>query len=421
MGRDKKPKFIYRDWIIPGILGIFLLSIGLSSFVYNKIVKYSMGTKVLFSILGVFLIIISIKKYFDYIVNGVRKTGYNYNLSMEEINNIISRDKVLSKGPKIVVIGGGTGLSVLLRGLKEYTSNITAIVTVADDGGGSGVLREDLGMLPPGDIRSCLLALANTEPTMEKLLQYRFKEGRLEGQNFGNLFIAAMNEIHGSFEMAIKETSNVLAVTGKVLPMTLENVTLYAELENGEIVKGESEIPLRNHELSSKINRIYMEPVITYPLIEAVEAIEDADIIVLGPGSLYTSIIPNLLVNNMVDTIYNAKGTVVYITNVMTQPGETDNYTVLDHVEAILKHSREDFLDYVIVNKEEIPEETLNKYTVDGSRPVILGEKDEKILKEKGIRLIKENLIDIKKDYIRHDALLLSESLISTKKSLFKI
>ena len=327
-------------------------------------------------------------------------------------SRFISRKKILFKGPKVVVIGGGTGLSVLLRGLKEYTSNITAIVTVADDGGGSGVLREDLGMLPPGDIRSCLLALANTEPTMEKLLQYRFKEGVLKGQNFGNLFIAAMNEIYGSFEMAIKETSNVLAVTGKVLPMTLENVTLYAELENGEIVKGESEIPLRSRELSSKINRVYMEPIITYPLVEAVEAIEEADIIVLGPGSLYTSIIPNLLVNNMVETIYNAKGTVVYITNVMTQPGETDNYKVLDHVEAILKHSKEDFLDYVIVNTEEIPEEVLEKYAVDGSKPVVLGEKDEEILKRKNIQLIKKNLVDIKKDYIRHDALLLSETLI---------
>ena len=158
--------------------------------------------------------------------------------------------------------------------------------------------------------------------------------------------------------MAIKETNNVLAVTGKVLPMTLK-MSHYMRIRNGEIVKGESEIPLRNRELSSKINRVYMEPIITYPLVEAVEAIEEADIIVLGPGSLYTSIIPNLLVNNMVETIYNAKGTVVYITNVMTQPGETDNYKVLDHVEAILKHSKEDFLDYVIVNTEEIPREVL--------------------------------------------------------------
>jgi len=319
---------------------------------------------------------------------------------------------VLDKGPKVVAIGGGTGLSVLLRGLKEYTSNITAIVTVADDGGGSGILREDLGMLPPGDIRSCILALANTEPTMEKLLQFRFKEGMLKGQSFGNLFLAAMNEIYGSFEVAIKETSNVLAVTGKVLPMTLENVTLYAVLENGHVIKGESKIPLKNKELGSRIDYIYMEPKISYPLDEAITAIEEADVIALGPGSLYTSVIPNLLVNNMVGKIHSARAPKVYISNVMTQPGETDGYTVLDHVNAILKHSQEDFLDYVIANIEEIPEETLRKYIFDGSEPVVLGDSDEDILEKKGIKLIKENLVDIKNDYIRHDSMKLSQILM---------
>jgi len=319
---------------------------------------------------------------------------------------------VLDRGPKVVAIGGGTGLSVLLRGLKKYTSNITAIVTVADDGGGSGILREDLGMLPPGDIRSCILALANTEPTMEKLLQFRFKEGMLKGQSFGNLLLAAMNEIYGSFEVAIKETSNVLAVTGKVLPMTLENVTLYAVLENGHVIKGESKIPLKNKELGSRIDYIYMEPKISYPLDEAITAIEEADVIALGPGSLYTSVIPNLLVNNMVGKIHSARAPKVYISNVMTQPGETDGYTVLDHVNAILKHSQEDFLDYVIANIEEIPEETLRKYIFDGSEPVVLGDSDEDILEKKGIKLIKENLVDIKNDYIRHDSMKLSQILM---------
>lgn len=323
----------------------------------------------------------------------------------------IYKGRLLSRGPKIVAIGGGTGLSILLRGLKEYTSNITAIVTVADDGGGSGILREDLGMLPPGDIRSCILALANTEPTMEKLLQYRFKEGKLKGQNFGNLFLAAMNEIYGSFEEAVRETSNVLAVTGKVLPMTLENVTLFAELENGIKVQGESNIPLKNSEYSSRIKRVFMEPVMTNPLEEAVAAIEEADIIVLGPGSLYTSVIPNLLVNDMVTHIYESEAVVVYISNVMTQPGETDGYTVYQHVEAILNHSREDLLDYCIANVEEIPEETLEKYKEDGAKPVILTDEDELKLNHMGIKVIKDNLIDVKKDYIRHDALKISEIL----------
>ncbi|MDR7855827.1 YvcK family protein [Tissierella sp.] len=325
-------------------------------------------------------------------------------------------EKELSMGPKVVVIGGGTGLSILLRGLKKFTSNITAIVTVADDGGGSGKLREDLGMLPPGDIRSCLLALANTEPTMEKLLQYRFTEGILKGQNFGNLFIAAMNEIYGSFELAIRETSNVLAVTGKVLPMTLEDVKLCAVLENGDILNGESHIPVDAIKAGSRIDYIYMNPKISYPLDESVEAINDADIIVLGPGSLYTSVIPNLLVNNVVDTIYNVKAPKVYIANVMTQPGETEGYDVLDHVNAILKHSTGDFLDYVIANTEEIPIDILEKYIMDGSRPVLKGVHDEEVLNSKNIKLIGENLIDIRKDYIRHDNILLSKLLMDIAK-----
>ena len=322
----------------------------------------------------------------------------------------------LSQEPKVVAIGGGTGLSILLRGLKKFTSNITAIVTVADDGGGSGKLREDLGMLPPGDIRSCILALANTEPTMEKLLQYRFTEGTLKGQKFGNLFIAAMNEIYGSFEKAIKETCNVLAVTGKVLPMTLEDVTLCAVLENGDVFKGESCIPINAIKAGSRIDYIYMEPKISYPLEESVEAINEADIIVLGPGSLYTSVIPNLLVNNIVDTIYKAKAPKVYIANIMTQPGETDGYDVLDHVNAILKHSTSDFLDYVIANTEEIPLNILEKYIMDGSKPVLLGKDDEKVLKSMNIKLIGEKLIDIRKDYIRHDNIKLSKLLMEIAK-----
>lgn len=321
---------------------------------------------------------------------------------------------------KIVVIGGGTGLSILLRGLKVFTPNITAIVTVADDGGGSGVLREDLGMLAPGDIRSCLLALANTEPTMEKVLQYRFTEGKLKGQSFGNLFIAAMNEIYGSFELAIKEASNVLSITGKVYPMTLEDVSLHCELENGDTIEGESIIPSEALKRGCRIKRMFMNPSITYPLEEAIEAIKDADLIVMGPGSLYTSIVPNLLVNNIVGTIQEAKAPKVYICNVMTQPGETDDFGVLDHVQGILNHSREDFLDYVIANTEEIPEDTLNKYITDGARPVLLSSEDRIILASKNIKLITEGLVEIRKDYIRHDNIALSKILVDIAEGKYK-
>ncbi len=317
-----------------------------------------------------------------------------------------------SKDYKVVVIGGGTGLSVLLRGLKKYTTNITAIVTVADDGGGSGVLREDLGMLPPGDIRACLIALANTEPTMEKLLQFRFKEGNLKGQSFGNLFIAAMDGIYGNFEMAIKETSNVLKITGKVLPVTLDNVSLIAHLDDGTVVEGESKIPLLVREKRAKILKMTMHPELSYPLKESLKSIQEADLIVLGPGSLYTSIIPNLLVKNMIEHIDKAKAPVVYICNVMTQPGETDDYSVIDHVEAILKHSHPGFINYVVANTERVPKEVLEKYSCDGAIPVCPEKGEGRELKKKKIKLIEDKLIDVKKEYIRHDSLLLSKILI---------
>jgi uncharacterized cofD-like protein len=407
MNKKYKSKLIFIGWILLGVLGIFLLSIGISSFMYNAVEKAGdRNIRIVLSISGILLIIFSIKSSYRSIIRALKNNRVNDDDDLEEI---VYKNRVLSRGPKIVVIGGGTGLSVLLQGLKEYTSNITAIVTVADDGGGSGILREDLGMLPPGDIRSCILALSNTEPTMEKVLRYRFTEGNLKGQNFGNLFIAAMNEIYGNFETAIKETCNVLAVTGKVLPMTLEDVKLFAVLENGVIVSGESKIPIVNGELSSRIDHVYIEPQISYPLDEAVEAIEKADVIVLGPGSLYTSVIPNLLVNNMVDYIYKSYATKIYISNVMTQPGETDGYTVLDHVNAILKHSRKGIIDYVIANIEEVPNSVLERYKEDGAKPVLLTQEDEKALKKMDIKVIKDNLIDVKKDYIRHENLKVSK------------
>lgn len=319
----------------------------------------------------------------------------------------------LEKMPKLVVIGGGTGLSILLRGLKYYTPNITAIVTVADDGGSSGVLREDLGILPPGDIRECLLALANMEPKMKKLFQYRFEEGSLKGQNFGNLFIAAMNGIHGSFEMAIKETSDVLAITGRVLPMTLDRVSLFAELRNGMVFEGESLIPQAAQKNNSPIKRIFIKPELSNPLREGVEAIKEADLIILGPGSLYTSIIPNLLVDDISNITAQAKGKKVYISNIMTQPGETDNYSIRDHVEAILDHSREDLLDYIIVNTEAVPETLKEKYILENAIPIEVSQEDLEYLREKNINLIAEKLFYLYDDYIRHDYKTLSEILMN--------
>ena len=265
---------------------------------------------------------------------------------IEEIYSHRARER----GPKIVVIGGGTGLSVALRGLKEFTSHLTAIVTVADDGGSSGRLRRDLGVLPPGDFRNCLVALADVEPLMEMLFQYRFNAGSpdLDGHSFGNLFIVAMSEVTGDFERALREASRVLAVRGQVLPSTLENVTLCAELGEAGMVQGESKVS----QSRVPIERVFLQPKNPAAYPEAVKAIHEADMVVVGPGSLFTSVLPNLLVRGVADALINSNAIKVYVCNVATQPGETDGFRISDHLDALLRHLpvEENLFDYVVVN-----------------------------------------------------------------------
>ena len=268
---------------------------------------------------------------------------------------------------KVVAIGGGTGLSTMLRGIKKYTPHITAIVTVSDNGGGSGVLREEMNIIPPGDIRNCIVALANTEPVMKQLLQYRFKEGSLKGQNFGNLLLAALTDVSGNFEKAVQVTSKVLAITGKVLPVTLEDVQLYATFEDGICIEGETQIVEYSKEHHRMIEDIRLEPDHPKPAEEVIEAIEDAHIILLGPGSLYTSIIPNLLVKEVSEAIQRSKAEKIYIANMMSQPGETTGFTIEDHIEELEKFIGKTTLNKVIVNNEDVPEEYLKKYIEDGA------------------------------------------------------
>ncbi|WFD10825.1 gluconeogenesis factor YvcK family protein [Tepidibacter hydrothermalis] len=334
---------------------------------------------------------------------------------------MIKKRKLLDKakrGPKVVVIGGGTGQSIFLRGLKKFTNNITAVVTVADDGGGSGVLREDLGMLPPGDIRNCILALANMEPTMEKIMQYRFEEGKLEGQSFGNLFLAAMNGIYGNLEIAVSKVSDIFALTGKVYPVTTEDINLMAQLKNGNIVRGESAIPEEVKIQDTKIDRIYLQPSNPKPLQGVLDSIEDADIIVMGPGSLYTSIIPNLIVDGVAEKIEKSDALKVYIPNIMTQPGETDDYDVCDHVDSILKHTKYGIIDLVIANNERISKDDLIKYENDGSKQVLIDKNQIKQLNSMNISVIQTNLVEVRKKYIRHNSEKMSSIIVGlTNKS----
>ena len=263
--------------------------------------------------------------------------------------------RIRRDGPRIVAIGGGTGLSTMLRGLKKYTSHLTAVVTMADDGGSSGMLREDLGMPPPGDIRHCMQALANTEPLMEKLINYRFQEGSLAGQSFGNLFIAALMGVTGSFEEAVANMGEVLAITGRVLPVTTENIQLVAEFENGTQVTGESKICDFKKAQDCRIAKVRLVPERPKLNPAVLEAVQQADLILLGPGSLYTSVIPNLLVDGLADAVAASPALRAYICNVMTQDGETEGYTASDHLRALLTHSGHRLVDFCLVNSDLLP------------------------------------------------------------------
>lgn len=298
---------------------------------------------------------------------------------------------------RIVIIGGGTGLSTLLRGLKKYPVDLTAIVTVADDGGSSGRLLDDFEIPPPGDIRNVIAALSEVEPLVEEMFQYRFKgKEELGGHSLGNLMLTALTEITGDFSHAIREMSRVLNVHGKVLPAANQRITLLAELVDGTIVKGESKIPT----FKTGIKRVYLSPPDVLPLQEAVHAIDIADIIVIGPGSLYTSILPNLLVEGIRDAVVKAKGHKIYICNLMTQAGETLNYSAADHVQALYDHVGEKFIQTILINKEELPQAIREAYSKELAEPVKF---DVERLESMGLEVIKKDIANICEGAVRHD------------------
>lgn len=313
-------------------------------------------------------------------------------------------------GPKIVAIGGGTGLSTMLRGLKRYTENITAIVTMADDGGGSGMLRADLGMPPPGDVRNCLQALANAEPLMENLINYRFQEGSLAGQSFGNLVLAALMGISGSFDQAVAQMGQVLAITGQVLPVTSEIIQLVAEFENGTQVVGESKICSFKKTQDCRITQVRLKPERPQANPLALKAIADADLILLGPGSLYTSVIPNLLVEGVAQAIASAPALRVYVCNVMTQDGETEGYTASDHLRALLAHSAPNLVDFCLVNSAPMPGELLPIYEKENAVPIQI---DRAEIQSMGVALQERPLADVRqRRFARHDSELLAQAVM---------
>lgn len=322
-----------------------------------------------------------------------------------------------SRPIRIVALGGGTGLSTVLRGLKEYVAerkkertrrpiaDLAAVVTVTDDGGSSGRLRREYSVLPPGDIRNCMVALSKDEHLLGKLFQYRFPAGRgLAGHSFGNLFLTALTNVTGDFPEAVRVSAQVLAIRGRIFPSTAQNVTLEAQLENGAIVAGETNISCSH----KSIREVRLVPRRVHPVPEVLKAIRAADLILVGPGSLYTSIIPNLLIDEVVEVIAHSRATCVYIANLMTQPGETQHYSVADHVRAIYKHTRKGLFDFVVINRTPVSPQLLRRYRAQGAEPV---EPSFEELEQMGLSFVTGELLQ-QDGVVRHDQTRLARLLL---------
>ncbi len=446
------PGMQVKRWAILALLGIALFLIGMgmrlqgptpeAHWLAEKMFFYSLHSVralqvgLLLSVLGAILCFYSASRLILSLVGAIEPERADRGLA-----DIIYQRRKLSQGKRVVVIGGGTGLSTLLRGLKYYTSNLTAIVTVADDGGSSGKIVKQLNMLPPGDIRNCLVALADDETQMTELFQYRFKQSvapespvavtRKRGQGatavaekqetpnfgeglrdhaFGNLLIAAMCAINnGDFQKAIRETSRVLNVRGRVLPSTVEHIQLRAEMEDGSTLTGETTIAGAR----MKIMRMMTVPEKPHPPSEVLEAIESADVIVLGPGSVFTSIIPNLLVEGIPAAIRRSKARKVYVCNVMTQRGETEGFTVFDHIDTIERHAGQRIFDYVLINTGEPAQETLERYRKSGAQIVV---NDIDKVKAAGYRPLTGNFLN-ETDIVRHNSEELARTIMALSAS----
>jgi len=416
MRRIRLPRWLYpgmhlKRWLLLAFIGITILGLGAAIFLVDlyrrfgadniPIVFWLTGAgierpirAVIVGIIGLLLTGIGVWGLMRSVVSPFVARG-------DSVLEVLYTKRYLARGPRIVAIGGGTGLSTLLRGLKGYSANITAVVAVADDGGSSGRLRQQLGIVPPGDIRNCIAALADAEPLMTQLMQYRFPPGSgLDEHAFGNLFIAAMTAVTGDFEEAVRESNRVLAVRGQVLPATSVPLNLSARLASGRRIDGQVGI---GH-AEEPIERVFIEPPDVRANPEALERILEADMVVIGPGSLYSSVLPNLLISDIRDALAAAPGMRVYVCNVATQPGETGSFSAAEHLEALFEHIGEGLIDYVLVNRN------WHARQPDGwlGQPVQI---DERRLEELPVVVIEEDLVDVANAH-RHDSAKLAAALV---------
>lgn len=410
-------------WLLPGlqvkrwfgliIIGTVIALLGLCVLFNMRPVYFAVGILKYIAVtvnqefLGVVLVFLGAYIF----LKGWKNTNYSI-LDLTEdrdrhalLESLYKRRK-LNYGPKIVAVGGGTGLSTMLKGIKKLTNNITAVVTVGDDGGSSGRLRQEMGILPPGDIRNCIAALADDEDLVTKLFQYRFKTGEgLEGHSFGNLFLTALCSITGNMVRAVQESSKVLNIRGRVLPSTLDDMKLSAEMEDGTIVEGESNIP----ETGKKIKRLFTVPSHCKPLPEVIHAIKEADLIILGPGSLYTSVIPNLLISEISEAISKSSAKKIYVCNIMTQPGETTGYTASDHIQAILDHAGYPNMVQAVMVNNSLPDDLSPDYEKSNSFPVVV---DIDNIKAKNISVVTTRLYEENEQkFVRHSPARLARAI----------
>ena len=394
-----------KRWILLCALGLGLIvtvALGaVKTITHKSVLLGAFATALL--IFGIFLVYMGIKNMVRIFVRTLMPPHQEDPL----VDLVYQKRQIesLSRGPRVVVLGGGTGLSTLLQGIKFFTSNITAVVTVTDTGGSSGRLRDEMDVLPPGDIRNCLVALADAEPLIRNLFQYRFEEGDgLTGHSFGNLFITALSKVTGDFEKAIRASSKVLAIRGRVIPSSLEKVTLVGEFMDGTVAEGETTITDRHKPL----RRIRLKPVDCTATPEALDAIENSDLIILGPGSLYTSILPNLLIREIREALLKSEATKVFVINIMTQPGETDGFSAYDHLRVLLEHTDPRLVDVCVVNGSSVPPEMIAKYREKGAELVGV---DLDVIRERGYEVIEGSVLKVD-GQVRHDPMALSRLIL---------
>ncbi len=398
-----------KRWILLILIGIVLICYGIANIIDYKTLQVTDIIKIVISFVFGFVAIVFGIVYMQKRMLEVLVEESDTRKETNNVNTLIFNKKVYNQGPKIVVIGGGSGLNTVLRGLKNYTDNITAIVTVSDYGETPTDSRKALQILPLSDIKESLVALSYDEPKMEQLMNFKFDDGKLNKLSFGDIYFLAMNNISGNFSKSIENSTGVLNMTGKVLPVTLEEINICAELDDGTVIENRDSIPEIVSQTTHKINRIFIKPTNCKPAPGVIEAIKEADAIVIGPGSLYTNVIPNLLVNGIARAIKESKAIKVYVSNIMTEMGQTDEYKLSDHIKAITDYVGEGIINYCIYDTGEIVPEFIHKYNLKGADIVL---PDINKAKSLGVKLIQRNLSKIDGDSIRHDQDVIASTII---------